>query len=288
MMRPVEIEPGIEGFAVRTPTLPPATHTNSYALGQRDVLLVEPSTPYEDEQRDWLAWAEGQRSRGRKLTGILLTHHHPDHAGGAEFLSRALDIPLFAHDETARRLPDLPVARRLEDGEDLLLEGPTPQKWRVLRTPGHAAGHLCLFEPELRALIAGDMVATEGTILVDTRDGDMRAYIEQLGRLRQLGARVALPAHGAPITEPALLFDYYVRHRLARESKILGALRTLRHGGTVAEVVPIAYADTPPAVWAIAALSTAAHLVKLEQDGLVAGDGRTWRAIEGAPECGAT
>ena len=37
-------------FGARTPTLPPATHTNSYALGARDVLLIEPSTPYESEQ----------------------------------------------------------------------------------------------------------------------------------------------------------------------------------------------------------------------------------------------
>jgi ribonuclease/clavin/mitogillin len=287
MMRPVQIQPGIEGFAVRTPTLPPATHTNSYALGERDVLLVEPSTPYEDERREWIAWAEGQRSRGRKITGILLTHHHADHGGGAEFLSRALDVPLFAHDETAKRLPDLPVARRLEDGEELVLDGPAAQKWRVLLTPGHAAGHLCLFEPELRALVAGDMVATEGTILVDTRDGDMRTYIEQLGRLRNLDSRVALPAHGAPIGDPALLFDYYVRHRLAREAKILAALRSLPGGGTVEELVPIAYADTSPAVWGIAALSTAAHLVKLGLDGLATSDGRKWSATAGAPDRGA-
>ena len=57
MIRPLEIAPGYERFAALTPTLPPATHTNSYAIGTRDVLLVEPATPYEEERREWLAWA---------------------------------------------------------------------------------------------------------------------------------------------------------------------------------------------------------------------------------------
>jgi ribonuclease/clavin/mitogillin len=44
MIRPRDLSQSIALFPVRTPTLPPATHTNSYALGGREVLLVEPST----------------------------------------------------------------------------------------------------------------------------------------------------------------------------------------------------------------------------------------------------
>ena len=47
--RPQDVAPGVAWFAARTPTLPPATHTNSYAIGTRQLLLVEPATPYEDE-----------------------------------------------------------------------------------------------------------------------------------------------------------------------------------------------------------------------------------------------
>ena len=56
----------MELFPARTPTLPPATHTNSYALGGREVLLVEPATPYEDERREWLAWARAFASPGAR------------------------------------------------------------------------------------------------------------------------------------------------------------------------------------------------------------------------------
>ena len=44
MIRPRDIAPSVSLFPARTVTLPPATHTNSYALGTRDVLLVEPAT----------------------------------------------------------------------------------------------------------------------------------------------------------------------------------------------------------------------------------------------------
>ncbi|RYG70923.1 MBL fold metallo-hydrolase, partial [bacterium] len=50
-VRPRELSKSTELFPTETPTLAPATHTNSYALGEREVVIVEPATPYEHEQR---------------------------------------------------------------------------------------------------------------------------------------------------------------------------------------------------------------------------------------------
>jgi glyoxylase-like metal-dependent hydrolase (beta-lactamase superfamily II) len=170
--------------------------------------------------------------------------------------------------------------RLLSDGEELLLEGPTTQRWQVLHTPGHAPGHVCLFEPTLGQVVVGDMVASEGTILIEPGDGDMRVYLEQLRRLEALGARTALPAHGAPIAEPSRLFAFYVAHRLMREQKVLAALSALdRAGATADDLLPRAYDDTPRAVWPIARLSIQAHLAKLSEDGLVKCDGERYFAL---------
>lgn len=270
MPAPEQVVDGIERLATRTPTLPPATRTNSYALGAREVLLVEPATPYGDEQREWLRWAEGLRSQGRALVGIFVTHHHVDHVGGAAALSKALGLKLWAHADTASRLPSLTFDRFLVDGERLVLDGPASQRWSVLHTPGHAPGHLCLQEQELEHVVVGDMVASEGTILIEPGDGDMTVYLEQLARLEALGAQCALPAHGAPIADPSKLFRTYIRHRGMREAKILSALRSFgERGATPKSLVPIAYSDTPKPVWPLATLSVHAHIEKLVRDGLV-------------------
>lgn len=268
MARPRRVARGVELFPARTPTLPPATHTNSYAVGEREVLLVEPATPYDDERRDWLAWARAFAGQGRRVIGVVLTHHHEDHAGGASFFADALGVPLLAHPATAARLPGVHVERNLEDGDLLALDGPSAMLLRVLHTPGHAPGHVCLFDEETGTAIVGDMVASEGTILIEPVDGDMIAYLAELDRLANLSALVALPAHGEPIDDPTTLFRRYITHRLAREAKVVAALAPAPPEGTSLDaLVPVAYADTPPLLWPLARMSLEAHLVKLVRDG---------------------
>jgi glyoxylase-like metal-dependent hydrolase (beta-lactamase superfamily II) len=121
------------------------------------------------------------------------------------------------------------------------------------------------------------MVASVGTIVIDPVDGDMAEYLRQLARLKGLGARVALPAHGDPIDAPAALFDRYVAHRLMREAKVAGALEAAGDGGaTLDALLPSAYADTPRALWTLARWSLEAHLVKLEREGRARRTERGW------------
>ena len=269
-MRPREVRPGVSLFPARTPTLLPATHTNSYALGRRDVVLVEPATPYEDEQRAWIEWARGLASTGRRPVALFATHYHPDHVGGVDVLARELALPLWTHEETARRIGPEKVARCLLDGDEIVLAGPEAQRWEVLETPGHAWGHLCLWEADTATLLVGDMVASEGSIVIILGDGDMRIYLEQLHRLRALSARLALPAHGDPIADARAHFDRYIAHRLKREAQVFAALaRVGTSGGTDLELLPFAYADTPREMWPFARLSLQAHLAKLIDEGRV-------------------
>jgi glyoxylase-like metal-dependent hydrolase (beta-lactamase superfamily II) len=158
MIRPRELSRAVTLFPTRTPTLPPATHTNSYALGARDVLLVEPASPYADEQRAWIDWVRALPSQGRRAVAIFATHYHADHIGGVDVLADELALPVWSHAETSKRIGEARVARRLTEGDVLTLQGPDTTAWRVLVTPGHAWGHLCLYEQSSRTLVLWELV----------------------------------------------------------------------------------------------------------------------------------
>jgi len=130
-------------------------------------------------------------------------------------------------------------------------------------------------------MIAGDMVAGVGSILIEPTDGNMVAYLNSLRLIAAREPSMLLPAHGAPIHAAVAKVEQYVSHRLMREAKVFAALR-LRQGAddngcSAADLVPIAYDDAPPAVYPMAALATEAHLIKLEADGRVVSVGTRWR-----------
>lgn len=275
-MTHLELAPGVRMMAVRTPTLPPATHTNVFVVGDRDAVLVEPATPYDDELDRIAEWIGSLEGEGVVPGAILLTHHHVDHVGGARALAQALDLPLLAHAETAARLPrGITIERLIGDSERIEL-GTTAL--RAVHTPGHAPGHLCFVEERSGVMIAGDMVAGTGTILVEPGDGDMQQYLDSLRRMAAERPSALAPAHGGVLRPPGLVLERYVEHRLAREGKVRAALEGFPGGATAGELVPIAYADAPPAVWPIARLSTEAHLIKLEGDGRVERTSDGWAA----------
>jgi ribonuclease/clavin/mitogillin len=280
VLEPREVARGLWMLSVRTPTLPPATHTNAFLVGTRELALVEPASPYPEEVERLAGWVAGASAQGGRLRCILLTHHHPDHAGGAAQLRERLGVPLWAHARTAERLAGkIQIDRVLEDAERVELDGPEPLVLEAVHTPGHAPGHLCFFEPASRTLIAGDMVAGVGTILVDPFDGDMQQYLASLHQLDALDSAQLLPAHGLPIEEPRARLRFYVQHRLLREAKIAAALGSLGREASLDEIVPVAYADTAPAAWPYARLSAEAHLVKLEREGRAARRGQRWLAL---------
>ena len=261
----VTVAVGIRVLALRTPTLPPAAHTNVYLVGPAEgpVAVVDPGSPYPDQQ----AVLDAVLARV-PISLVLLTHHHGDHVGGAAALAARWGVEIAAHPATARRLAGhVKVTRLIEDGESV-------HGALAVHTPGHAEGHLCF---ELAgSLIAGDMVAGLGTILIDPDEGDMAQYLASLERLLARPAAQILPAHGPVIADGPAKLREYLSHRLAREARVAAALgdAPVTLGALVADV----YRDTPQALWPLAERSLLAHLVKLARDGRAREHGERWSA----------
>lgn len=258
--RLLPVGPGIRVLALRTPTLPPAAHTNTYVVGpdRGPQLVIDPGSPYPDQQSVLQRALQEEADAGRPLAMVLLTHHHGDHVGGAAALAQAFGVPIAAHATTARRLAGrVQVTRELADGEVL-------HDVTCVYTPGHADGHLCYEHGG--ASIVGDMVAGIGTILIDPVEGDMTHYLASLQVLLARPARRLLPAHGPMIEDGPAKLREYIAHRTMREDRVVAALAATTDA-SVAELVPTAYADTPKLLWPLAERSLRAHLDKLVREG---------------------
>jgi glyoxylase-like metal-dependent hydrolase (beta-lactamase superfamily II)/8-oxo-dGTP pyrophosphatase MutT (NUDIX family) len=281
-VRRIELRPGIILFPVRTPTQPPATHTNCYVVGGHELVVIDPASPYEDEQTaldeliDTLV-----RDEGRRVREIIATHLHPDHVGGIEHLANRLGVPVAAHPITARALEGtVRVDRLIEDGERIELEGPPDITLHAVHTPGHARGHLCFFEERNRALITGDLIVGLGTVVIDPPEGNMADYLASLARVRALEPTAIFGAHGPVVGTPIAKIDEYVAHRLEREAKIYAAVAS--GAATPAAIVAAVYTDVPEKLHRLAERSVLAHLEKLETDGRVTvDDGGRWSATPG-------
>jgi ribonuclease/clavin/mitogillin len=269
-VRRIEFRPNYICFPVRTPTKPPATHTNCYLIStSTSLLVVDPGSPYDDEQLALAKAVDELLAEGRTLKSILITHVHPDHVGGLNALRAHLgDVSVSAHRLTAEALPDIPMDKILEDEDVLVLEGAPRIALRVMHTPGHARGHLCLYEERTGTLLSGDNVVGLGSVLIDPPEGNMRDYLHSLERMRALeNLSVIFGGHGPAIANPYRKLDEYISHRLDRERKILAAVRS--GAATPKDIVARVYTDVSPKAHAMAERAVLAHLEKLEADGLV-------------------
>ena len=267
----IEFQQGVKLFPLRTLTLPPATHTNAYVLGTTELIVVDPGSVDDAETDRLVALLEQLKNEGARVHAVVLTHHHGDHVGGLAHLVARLKLPVWAHARTADRL-EVKADRLLVEGEMLVLG---EMRWRVLHTPGHAQGHVCLYDEASRAAVVGDMVAGFGTIVIDPPEGDMTDYLAQLKRLEELSVTTLYPSHGPAIPDGPGKLAEYIQHRIWREEKVLAALT--REGVALEQLVPKAYDDVNAFVLPIAERSTLAILGKLEREGRVVRAGPKYR-----------
>ena len=181
--------------------------TNVHVLADprsREAIAIDTATPS-------LAWiADELAARDWTLKLIVSTHGHWDHIGdnaavaahtGAEVAVHPLDRerlehprPLFAPFE----IPPSVAAVELAEGGFVRFGD---IRLRVLHTPGHTEGSVCLVSEDQGLLFSGDTLFAAGWGRVDLPGGDPAAMVESIGRLTGLlDSVVVLPGHGATTT----------------------------------------------------------------------------------------
>ena len=281
-IHPIFFSPGVQMFPLRTMGLPPSTHTNAFLIGNGPFYLLDPGPTEADEQARLFDLLDEHARAGRRLTAIVLTHHHPDHIGAANACAGRYQVPIWAHPWTAEKLKDKMVfSRHIHDGDRLDL-GPCPDGsglWflEAVHTPGHAPGHLAFYEPHYRLLFVADMISTVSSVVIAPPEGDLAIYMQSLQRLRSFDCRLLLPAHGNVTTRVQKTIDDCIDHRIKREEQLIHALATGPR--TIDDLAPELYKGLPEPLMRFAKLQIQAGFIKLERVGRVekVGGGTGWR-----------
>lgn len=236
------------------------TIINTYLIQGDPPLLVESGPGYGLTTKELLPKLTQKGIAG--TLWVVNTHEHPDHFGGNVELRRAMPgvkfachpvayenfdritysppkeaIPyigeercrlLQAYEGQFKEAKAQGVERFLREGEEITAGRYT---FQVLHLPGHAPGHICLYEPSRKILFSGDNVIGRGTPYVGARldendrleanvapQGDMGTYLKSLERLQSLDIETIFPAHG-PVSNKERISQTYQK-KLAKLEKV--------------------------------------------------------------------
>jgi len=281
-------------------------HVHCYLLpGDDGWTLVDTGLGLPDAEE---RWEPVLRELDAPIVRILVTHFHPDHAGGGEdaqalTAARALQgrhdyeqcVRVWGSANWSERLVDYlrthglpePVARELRHESrtfapfirfardpEPLSEGDDVDGWRVLELPGHADGHLCLLRDGV--LVAGDhllgMITPTVGLYPESRPDPLDDYQASLRRTIELAPTLALPGHGDPVTDPVTRAHEILGHHVRRLDETAAALSAEpRNAYEVSLTLFGSNLDASGRRFALA--ETLAHLERLVREGRAARSG---------------
>jgi len=234
---------------------------------------------------------------------IVLTHHHFDHTSGAGQLRDATGGAVALHPDEDKFLRDwqgeapqdieVPeemkeLAEKIEgfrkqaaaadptvaitDGDEFAVGSLT---LRIVHTPGHTLGSVCVYIPEERALFTGDTALGLGTVAISPPPhGDMGLYLQSLERLKTLDCALMLPGHGQSVHDVPAKLQELIDHRLAREEQILALVA--KGKDTPQKMLSAIYPELDKRMLRVAERQIEAHLAKLETEGRATHADEVW------------
>ncbi len=263
----IEVTPGIYRMPLPLP-VPNLSHINTYLVkGDNSYLLIDTGWNTKEAFNSLKKQLAELGIEGKEISQIVVTHVHPDHYGLAGKLKNLYGATLAFHhlekdfietryvhmEELIKELGQwlqrngVPPDRlaELQKASLPMLKFVTPTmpdttlyggetitcgdfSFEVMPTPGHAPGHICLYEPDKKILFSGDHILPTITphvgIHPQSGSNPLGDYLDSLNRLKQLDVELVLPGHEQPFTEFKERIEGITHHHHFRNTEILAAL----------------------------------------------------------------
>jgi glyoxylase-like metal-dependent hydrolase (beta-lactamase superfamily II) len=180
--------------------------SNVYLVTGSEPALIDTGTGMQHER---LLKEISRHVKPSEIRSIVLTHRHYDHIGGVPSLLEIMDADVYAHSQDAlaiaegdeqstaafafgKRLRKVKV-NNLDDGDSIKIGD---MSMRVVHTPGHTIGSMCLYDGEAGILFSGDTLFVGGVGRWDLPTGSHAALLRSLKRLEGLDFKDLYPGHG--------------------------------------------------------------------------------------------
>jgi len=197
---------------------------NTYVITDgEDLTLVDTGMPRNAGKI--LNYVHRINHQASNISKILLTHCHIDHVGSAYELRRITNAKLGIHLEDANYLSGkkpVPYSKgalgmlfkamspffrfKTVEPDMTLRENDKVGRFTVIHAPGHTPGSICLYDPEKKALFAGDTIKFDGERLSGPPERftpDMQLAIRSIGKISKLDFNLMLSGHGEPLKSDA-------------------------------------------------------------------------------------
>ncbi len=169
-----------------------------------------------DEAAIQILWAHAMPQRFGRVSKFFLQHGLPQTQLWLSHVEpRAVDDII--------RVPPHAAITVVEDGEELELLG---ERYRVIWTPGHSDGQICLFRPRDGVFLAADHVLPRitpniGLYSPHDRPNPLEDYLASLIKVADLPATIVLPGHGEPLADLKGRTSEITYHHQEREAELL-------------------------------------------------------------------
>lgn len=255
-----EILPGLFRLKIPLPDSP-LKYLNSYVIKGASKSLIIDTGLNRKECLDAMRAGLGTIGVDLEAADIFITHLHADHFGlvtklasetSQVYFSRpekeliesweGFDAMIayaghngFPEDELQAALDKhpgakygsewIPEMKLLENGDEIRVGD---YMFRCVNTPGHTMGHICLYEPEKKILVAGDHILIDITPNIQCWSdvqNPLKHYLDSLDKVYGLKVDLTLPGHRRLIDNHRIRIDELKRHHSDRLNEVLGILQ---------------------------------------------------------------